>query len=349
MTNSITEADGTGESCVRRSVALLGIAIATAVTIVAGLGATNWVDQNFPGFLVLSNRVVASVGLPDWYGAYDTSPYQSRVETVSGAAVETSGEIYRRVSQLGAASLVTYEFRRGLSVTRFDLPTRIFGWSDYWMIFGAYLATAYLYLVLAFAGAAWSRDADVGRALFAVGTTGGIFALSAVGIYDPDGGLRLHALAEAFFPAALLHLTFVLPRRSRARFAGWSRALPWSLSAAIALPYQLTLYQPEAYAAMHSASEAYLGLAGFTMITYWTLGTEPRERREPLMRAALAASVLGLAVPALIMTISGLGGGTLPVNLCSLTAFLFPTCLLAGVVREMPSRSPAPTYAVATG
>ena len=349
MQTSSMHTDATGAPAAPRSLALFGILTAAAVTLVIGLGASRWVERPFPGFLVLGNRVVASVGLPSWYDQYDSAVYQSSVDAVAGVPVATSGEIYQRVAERREAAPVSYELRRGLSTEHVQIPTRVFTWGDYWFIFGSYLATAFLYLVLAFGGAAWSRDADVGRALFLVGATGGIFALSAVGLYDPDGGLRLHALAEAFFPASLVHLTFVVPRRSRGRFVGWSRVLPWGLSAAIAVPYQLTLYQPGAYTAMHGAAEAYLGVAGLTMIGYWTFGTEAAERREPLVRAALAAAVLGLGVPAVIMTISGLGSGTLPVNLCSLTAFLFPTCLVAGVLREVLRASRTPTPVVAPG
>ena len=45
------------------------VCAALAVLVVAStgiLGAVQWIDRPFPGFLVLDNRVVASAGLSHW-------------------------------------------------------------------------------------------------------------------------------------------------------------------------------------------------------------------------------------------------------------------------------------------
>ena len=63
---------------------------------------------------------------------------------------------------------------------------------------------------------------------------------------------------------------------------------------------------------------------------------------KPLLRSATAGVLLGLAVPAVVMTISGLSGGRLPVNICTATAFLFPLCFGYGIVRECLTAGPSP-------
>ena len=48
----------------------------------------------------------------------------------------------------------------------------------------------------------------------------------------------------------------------------------------------------------------------------------------------MAGALLGLGVPAVIMIISGVSGGALPVNVMTVTAFLFPLCIGYGLLRE---------------
>jgi hypothetical protein len=150
--------------------------------------------------------------------------------------------------------------------------------------------------------------------------------------------MRLHALAEAFFPAALVNLTCVFPRERRG-IALPVVATAWWLSLALAIPYQLLLHQPAAYSILHAACETYMGLAGLGFGAALIV-ERARAPHAPtaLLRGAVAGAILGLGVPAVIMTISGLTGGGLPVNVCTATAFLFPLCLGYGLVRERLAR-----------
>ena len=66
------------------------------------------------------------------------------------------------------------------------------------------------------------------------------------------------------------------------------------------------------------------------------------------IRATSASVLLGLAVPAVVMTLSGLSGGKPPVNICTATTFLFPLCFGYGIVRdclagELKCRGPVST------
>jgi hypothetical protein len=178
------------------------------------------------------------------------------------------------------------------------------------------------------------------------GSVAGIYALSAIGLYGPVPAIRIHALAEAFFPATLVYLAAVFPRDR-----GWLTtpltAAGWGLSLALAVPYQLLLAQPGAYSILHAACEAYLGIAGMAL-----LGSLLVERARagagasPLLRAALAGALLGLGVPAVVMTLSGVTGGGLPVNVAAATAFLFPACFGWGLLRDRFSyiADALPTY-----
>jgi hypothetical protein len=173
-----------------------------------------------------------------------------------------------------------------------------------------------------------------------LGSTGGIYTLSAIGIYEPYGGFRIHALAEAFFPAGVVYLGLVFPHE-RGSLVKPGVAVAYWISLGLAVPYQLLLDQPGAYSVMHAASETYLGLASLgltvSLVVHYASAADDDK---PFLRSATAGVLLGLAVPAVVMTLSGLSGGRLPVNICTATAFLFPLCFGYGIVRECLAADP---------
>ena len=217
-----------------------------AVTMMIGIAATDWIHKPFPGFFVLANRVIPSVGLPSWSGSRDGSLYQRTVVTIEGQPIAEAADVYRYVEQWPVGSPLTYELRTAAGAETRTIASQLISRTDYWLIFGAYLGTGLLYLLLGLLGAWYFPGLHFGRALFAVGTLGGIYALSAVGIYGPSFDLRLHALAEAFLPAALAYLALVFPDE-RQDITKPSLIGACALSLALALPYQLLLMQPGAY------------------------------------------------------------------------------------------------------
>jgi hypothetical protein len=52
----------------------------------------------------------------------------------------------------------------------------------------------------------------------------------------------------------------------------------------------------------------------------------------------MLGSLLGLGVPTVVLLLSGISGGRLPVNVCTATAFLFPMTFVFGIVGERPAR-----------
>jgi hypothetical protein len=321
---------------------------ALAVTLVVGLGARQWIGQPFPGFFVLDNRVIPSVGLTGWPGSRDGTLYQRTVVAIDGIAIADGADAYRRVARVPAGTSFTYTLRNGGATETLTLGSKRFARGDYWAIFGAYVATGILYLLLGLLGAWLFPEERLGRALLFAGATGGIYALSAVGLYAPGGDLRIHALAEAFLPATLVYLALVFPRE-RGRLTTPAVAVAWWLSLALAIPYQLLLEQPGAYSTLHAACEAYLGAAGFALIVRLIVEhARAAERADLLVRTATAGALLGLGVPAVVMLVSGLTGGNLPVNVCTVTGFLFPLCFGYGLVRERIERHRGLLAAAAT-
>lgn len=210
------------------------------------------------------------------------------------------------------------------------------------MIFASYAATGLLFLLLGLL-AAFLLPGLQGLALLLVGGIGGVYALTAASIYDPGAELRLHALAEAAFSGALLQAALVFPRPWRHPVAP-AIALGWFASLALAAAYQLVLFEPGAYSAMHACAEAMLGASGVLLATrlVWELASAMR-RAGPLLRWSSLGAAVGLGVPAVVVGVSGLSGGQVPVNYVVTAAFAFPLCTCIGLLRE-----PSPTgYAAA--
>ncbi len=317
-----------------RVILALAAGSAIAATLAIGAAAHGWVGSTFPGFFVLSNRVVPSIGLTGWSGTRDGAVYQRIVVAVDGAPVTSPHDVYQRVADQPAGRPFAYTFRHGATTETLELASQRFTPTDYSALFGAYLLNGALYLLLGVLGVWLLPDAALGRALLFLGGVAGVFALSAATIYGPESALRVHALAEAFFPATLVYLGLVFPR-DRGSLTRPLGAVAWWLSLAVAVPYQLLLDQPGAYTILHETCEAYLGVAGVgLLVTLIVERARAGDGATRLLRAALAGALLGLGVPAVVMTVSGLSGGALPVNVAGATAFLFPACFAYGLVRD---------------
>ncbi len=318
---------------------VLGVAALAALTLTTliGVAASGWIDRPFPGFFVLVNRVIPSVGLPHWTGSRDGTLYQRTVVGVDGRPVADAAEVYRQVERQPIGAPVTYELRHGSATETLAIASSVFSRTDYWTVFGTYLCTGVVYLMLGLLGMWMFSDTHLGRALLVVGSIGGIYGLSGVGIYGPTFHIRVHALAEAFLPAAFAYLALVFPRQ-RPSLTAPLLAAALTLSLALTIPYQLLLSQPGAYSTMHAACETYLGIAGLSLTTSLIVHSARTQTASPLLRSATMGAVLGLGVPAIVMLISGLSGGRLPVNVLTSTAFLFPLCCGYGMVRERLGR-----------
>jgi hypothetical protein len=327
---------------VYRTTLVAAAGMALAVTAVVALSTAGWIGKPFPGFFVLPNRVIPSVGATGWSGTRDGAIFQRVVLAVDGKPIDDNAATYRWVAARPAGAEFAYTLRHGSATEPLTLQSSTFSAADYWLVFGSYAVTGLLYLLLGVVGAWLLPDAALGRALLLVGGAGGIFALTGAGIYQPGADLRIHAVAESVFPATLVHLAVVLACVERRYVVCVSAVAGW-ISLALAVPYQLVLFQPSAYSLLHGACETYMGMAGLAVGTTLIVARSRAARDAgPFLRAAVAGAVLGIGVPATIMALSGVSGGALPVNFVTATAFLFPLGMTYGLWREHAPLSVAP-------
>jgi len=315
-------------------------AVATTLVVVAVVLATratitslDWVGTVFPGFVLLDNGVVASVGLARWSGSEVAGLYQSEVIAVDGVPAGDSAEVYRRIRARSPDAPVRYTLRRGESVRDVVIPTQRFNLSDWWLLFGAFLVSAAGYLACGVVAWVLRPYTSVTDTFLVVGTSWAFFLLTAMDLYGPATFFRLHVAFETLVPPAVLQLALLFPHENR--LARW-RFLGFLPSVLILIVYELNLYHPVVYSRMLYANMAYLGVVSLILgarlvIAYWhDEAGLARQRVRVVMLGALA----GFALPGALVLSSVAAGGGFAMNLGVFTPLLFAMSLAYAVVKH---------------
>jgi hypothetical protein len=120
------------------AVAVLAVAIPLACISIAGT--LYWPGRAFPGFFLLGNRIVPTIGVYDWTGLAAGVPFYARVTAVDGRAVTSNREVYDHVAALPIGAPVRYALvKDGVTLTRV-VPTMAFTATHYWLTVGAFVA-----------------------------------------------------------------------------------------------------------------------------------------------------------------------------------------------------------------
>src|SRR5262245_53735804 len=297
---------------------LVAVVLATRTTITS----LDWVGTVFPGFMLLDNRVVASVGLARWSGSEVAGLYQSEIIAVDGQAVGDSAEIYARIRARSPDTPVRYTLRRGESVRDVVISTQRFNLGDWWLLFGAFLVSAAGYLACGVVAWVLRPYAAVTDTFLVVGASWAFFLLTAMDLYGPATFFRLHVAFETLVPPAVLQLALLFPHEHR--FARW-RLLGFVPSALVLILYEVNLYHPAVYSRMLYANMAYLGIVSLVLgarlvIAYWhDEGGLARQR----VRVVMLGTLAGFALPGALVLSSVAAGGGFAMNLGVFTPLLF--------------------------
>jgi len=310
-------------------IALIGVALAVRTTTTSA----QWVGRTFPGFVLLDNRVVASVGLAYWSGSAVPGLYQSELLTVNGRSVRSTREAYAMVAALPPGTPVQYGVQQDGVQRRLTIPTQQFTSQDWALLFGVFLLNGLVFFAAGLITWVLRPEAPMARALLASGISIAFFLFTAMDLYGPATFYRVHVLAEAMIAGSFLHLAFVFPhvhRYAHMRFAGYA------LSLALVVPYELFLYEPAEYSRILTISMLYLGLVAIAfcarLVIAYLRGTSvlARQRVRVIMLGALA----GFALPAAVLTMAGLMAGGVAMNTAALTPFVFSVALAYAVVKH---------------
>jgi signal transduction histidine kinase len=311
------------------AIALIGLALATRTTVTS-LG---WVGRVFPGFVLLDNRVIASVGLAHWSGSAIPGLYQSELLLVNGRRAGSTADAYATVAKLPPGATVHYRVRRDGVERDLDVATQRFGVRDWFLLHGVFLLNGVVFLASGLVTWALRPQAPVARALLATGLSVGGFLFTAMDLYGPATFFRVHVLAESLLPAATLHLALLFPQAHRLvhmRFAGYAASF------AFLVPYEVFLYQPSEYSRILRGNMLYLGMVAIffcarLVVEYWRSTSQLTRQR---VRVIMLGSLFGFALPAVVLPLAALMAGGVAMNTAAFTPFVFGIALAYAVVKH---------------
>ncbi len=321
----------------RAQIAALTVAIVAFATI-GTMSAAGWVDRTFPGFLVLDNGVVASVGLPGWPATSDGEIFQRRITHIDGAAVDWDADVLHHVGSQAEGTPVVIGLRSGAGAMDLEVSVERFAFRDVLLIFGAYLVNGLLLGGVALLALSRSRSHEGVRAAIPFLVCASFWGLTGMGLYSGHLALfRLHALFETFLFAAALHLALEFPsaliRPSRSRqivAAGYAAAI------ALALAYQVLLFEPASYVRVHLLTTS-LGGAALLAVVAGLVFRYVRSQRHELhatLRVLTAGACLALLLPVALTLPEIVTGGSAPQNLVAWTVFVFPLTIGYAIGRD---------------
>jgi hypothetical protein len=292
-------------SAPRRRALWVPLTLVPVVAIFAAclLNALAWLERPFPGFLVLENGIVVSIGRAEWaHARYRSLPF-ARVLAVDGRPVAGGREVQAYVSAVGSGKRIAYTFRQGRDIFRLAIRTRPFGRADFAGTFGPLLGVG-LFMVLVSAWVVGRRpDAAETRALFLVCLAIGLILITGPDAYGPYWFSTVAFAATCALPPAAFHLALTYPqRRSVIRRRPLLYALLYLPFAGLALGLRASMHEPSLFLPLLYC--VYFFMANGVLMCVGSLvfglidGVRPREPVLIALAAVLGSSLIAAAVVA---------------------------------------------------
>ena len=314
---------------VAAALALVGLAVAARTTHTS----IQWIGRVFPGFVILDNRVIASVGLAHWTGTVAPDLYQNEVLAVDGQPIAATPEAYALVAAREPGTPIQYRLRRNGVERVLTVAAQRFEQRDWVLLHGLFLLNGLVFLFAALATFVLRPDSPAALGFLGGGSAIGFFLFTAMDLYGPATFFRLHVLAESALPAGMLHFALVFPERhrwARLRIGGWLLAL------AIAVAYEVFLYSPVVYSRVLTTNMLYIAVvAAFfccnLAVAYVRSGSQLVRQR---VRVILVGALFGFVVPAVVLIFAALMAGDASMNLAATTPFVFALALAYAIVQH---------------
>lgn len=316
---------------------LLALSIALPIVAHAAVRSLSWLDAPFPGFFVMSNAVVPTVGGIGWPGD-PSALFHSQVIAVDGVAVTAGAEVYQRVAAAPVGTRFDYTFRRDGRVFHRMIASMEFSALDYAVTCGILLGFGCLSLAVGLSIAFMQPRTAQARVYLLQGFVGGMYAITGVLLHRASSDLftNLCFVFECLFPATFVHLALVFPVERR--FVGARRLwalVPYLLSALLAVLVLKGFYShPPDLSAAHAtylyvaSSIAFFVLA--LCYAYWENG-EPLAR--PRIRTVLPGLLLGTGVALYAFVDNASAGRAFPVQFALIFTLAFYAAVAYAIAR----------------
>ena len=291
------------------------------------------IGRTFPGFMVLDNRVVASVGLAHWTGSSEQGLKQSQIVAVDGVPVQTAQEIYDAVGAKPPGRSVRYGLVRGDGRRDLTVLTQRFERRDWNWFYGSFLLNGAVYLVSGLIVWVFRPGRPVAHAFLSLGLAFAVLLFSAVELYRPSTYFRLHVVGETWLWAAGAHLVLTFPYLHRWYRFSW---VPYVAAGIVVVLYETFLYVPRVYSSIVILNYTAIGMVAVALLArviweYWLNESQIVRQRA---RVLLLGTLLGWAFPGLTIAMAPFVGGDIPMNQTTSLNFLFAMAVAYAITKH---------------
>ncbi len=306
------------------------LAIAFPIALLTAWKTLDWLEpggKRFPGFFVMENGVVPTIGLFHWTGMTHRMPFAARVVAADGRPVHSNADVYAHVAALPPGTVVDYTIEKdGRRDTR-RIPTMLFQPFDYAATLGLFVLNGLMGLLAGFVVSLLKPRNAAARAFLLYGFFWGLFPLTGTALYDPDLAWLspFYFVTQAVFPATFIHLGLVFPtERNFVRRHPASLYVPYVVSAALFAWISHSYFaEPPSWRPLQAAF-LYNGISmpiflGLLAYSYW-------ENRSPMVRPRLQAIIPSFVIAAALAIYGFLNTGVdgdFPINLVAVTPIFF--------------------------
>lgn len=304
-----------------RSLAVLVTGGVLAIgALCAGNGARR-IGETFPGFLVLHNRIVVSIGRPQWSLEKTARILFAEVVGIENHPLAEAAELQVHAAKLPNDTAVSYRFRKQAEVFAEVVAARVFTVADYLSVYGSYFAAG---VCFALAGL-WvvlrvDALAPAVIAFFVFCQACALVLLTGGDLYGPYWFTPLYFTAFSFSPAALLHLagSFPEPIGIQSRWRRVALGLLYAGALALALVFHLMRHDPSLFLPLLYTVYLLLANALFLYLARLLLSRSTigdGRQRSAINRALLAVLLSGLVAGVIFVTYPALRGPVSPLLL----------------------------------
>jgi signal transduction histidine kinase len=297
---------------------LLTAVVTVPLALYAALSSLVWFAQPFPGFLVMENGVIPTVGGVDWPPDKNRL-FHAQVLSVDGEPVRSSAEIYARVGAQPPATRFEYRLRGAQGESAVSIASRAFTLADYAQTYGVLLFFGLIALGSGIVVGFLQPERQAARVYLLQAAITGLYACTAVFLHRPGFPIlgKLCLALECLFAASWIHLALVFPVGRQLR-GPWRVALAaaYAVSGVLAVSVLIGFAGDPPDTRPLYGAYVYNALALGVFLVALIVGY--RDRRDPLPRLRVQAVLIGAIVclpwPLLVFLENALSGRQIPVQ-----------------------------------
>jgi signal transduction histidine kinase len=288
-----------------------------------------WLNEPFPGFFVYENLTVGPYYAPGWSGTAAGLRSLDRVVSVDQQELRNRAQLYNRVRNAPAGSVLQYRVLRDDRVVDLKISSLRFSLRDWFLCFGMYIVIGLAFLIIGVAPYFYRASSAVALPLCFMVLMVFVWFQTTFD-FMTDGSLpkEIRIFALGLTPSAAIHLALLLkntnrdssPRRSHlAAIYGAGAFLAALNSATFFLPVWIWI-------PIYRSSYLFVcvGASAFLLIIAKALRESQSDLDRSRLRVMLVGALVGFLIPALSTMAATWFDLHIPYNVALIPTIFFP-------------------------